>query len=164
MNIDTTDSRVSHPKHTAWKKEAWWGRDAASGSSHWKCVRFDDSDENVFSLSFPEPQPQGSCNWLWWVWITSSGRGRPSGVTWHSCAVTWNPPGSWEPGTASPVQRADGSSSRGSPHQALLQIVMCSDLQVLSSTTLPEASAVVSEVREQHWNWENICFASGNWI
>lgn len=114
VNIDTTDSRVSCPKHTAWKKEAWWGRDATSGSSHWKCVRFDDSDENVFSLSFPKPQPQGSCNWLWWVWIMSSGRGRPSRVPWHSCAVTWRPPGSWEPGTAFPSQRAGGSSSRGS--------------------------------------------------
>ena len=35
-------------------------------------------------------------------------------------------------------------------HQALLQIFMCSDLQVSSSTTLLEASAVVSEVTERH--------------
>lgn len=28
----------------------------------------------------------------------SSGRGRPSGVNWHSSAVTRRPPGSWEPG------------------------------------------------------------------
>lgn len=109
MNTDTSDW-VSYPKDTAGKKEAGWGRAAAPGSSHWTSVRFDDSDENVLSLSSPEPQPQGSHNWLWWVWVTSSGRGRPSGVTWHSSAVTQKPPGSWEPGTAWPSRRAGGSS------------------------------------------------------
>ena len=106
MNTDTSDSRVSYPKDTAGKKEAWWARAAAPGSSHWTSGRFDDGDENVLSLSFPEPQLQGSRNWLWWVWVTSSGRGRPSGVAWHPSVVT----GSWEPGAACPSRRAGGSS------------------------------------------------------
>lgn len=45
-------------------------------------------------------------------------------------------------------------------HQAGFQIFMCYDLQVLSTTTLLETPTLVSE----HSDWENIWFASGNWI
>lgn len=161
MNIDTTDSRVRHPKDTAGKKEAWRGRAVASGSPHWKCVRFDDSAENVLSLSFPEPQPQGSCNWLWWVWVMSSGRGRPSGVNWHSSAVTRRPPGSWEPGRclafAEGRRKLHRARSLIRPRSRLLCALTCKFGQV------PPCWKPCQWFQGEG-NWENIWFASGNWI
>ena len=70
-------------------------------------------------------------------------------MTWHPSAVTCGPPRSWERAPPRPRGGQAAAAAGALIHRVQLQTFLRADLRVLSSTTLLEASCVVSEVREQ---------------
>lgn len=163
MNTDTSDW-ISYPKDTAGKKEAWWGELQLLGLPTEQVSDLMTVMRTCFlspPLSLSPRTPIIDCGGYE---LRVLGEGGP--VEWLGTPPRWHRSRQEAGSQALPgLQGGQAEALLGAlTHQALLQTFICSDLQVWSSTTLLEALSVVSEVKEQQWNWENIWFASGNWI
>lgn len=139
MSVDTRDSRASRPKHTAWTKGAWWGREAGSGPS---TENVSDS-MTVMNTSFLPPSPSLGPTL---PWLTVEGMNEESGGGGRQSELAGTPVGEGdmktapEPGASCRPRGGPAKSQPGSLFlHPLLQAPWRSDLQVLSRPTLQEA-------------------------